>query len=104
MDCMCRLTTILALTLAILTAAPGFAADLKIAGGGRGCTQPAHMAGPDVHEGAVLPLQIAHDFTPYERAKILQAVNEWNHALAGALSFDVVDRAPTATRPVWFVM
>ncbi len=104
MDCMRLPTTILALILAILTAPPGSAADLKIMGGGAGCTRPAHMAGPDIHEGAVLPIQFARDFTAVERARLLQAVNEWNHALAGALRFEIVEEPPAGTAPVWFVM
>ena len=49
-------------------------------------------------------MRIAIDgqFTLYERAKILRAVNEWNHVLNGFVRFDI---DPAADKePVWIIV
>lgn len=38
----------------------------------------------------VIPLRIAGPFEPYDRARILRAVNEWNVALNGFARFDIL--------------
>jgi Matrixin len=43
----------------------------------------------------IIPVRVTGPFTPYDRAKILRAVNEWNVALNGFARFDILpDGAP----------
>lgn len=42
-------------------------------------------------QGELLPIRIDGGFTAYERAKILRAVNEWNHVLNGHARFEIVE-------------
>jgi hypothetical protein len=50
--------------------------------------RPAAAAKPEF-----VRLAIDDQFTLYERAKILRAVNEWNHVLNGFVKFDIDPRA-----------
>ena len=69
---------------------------------------PGPPTGPALQAGADLHLRIDANFSAYERARLLRAVNEWNLALDGAARFDIVeaspaDRAPPGAEPVWQV-
>jgi hypothetical protein len=50
----------------------------------------------------IVRLAIDDQFTLYDRAKILRAVNEWNHVLNGFVRFDI---DPAADKePVWLIV
>jgi Matrixin len=50
----------------------------------------------------IVRIAIDGQFTLYERAKILRAVNEWNHVLNGFVRFDI---DPAADKePVWIIV
>jgi hypothetical protein len=54
----------------------------------------------------IIPLRINGPFEPYDRARILRAVNEWNVALNGFVRFEIVPDGGTAgprTR-AWTIM
>jgi hypothetical protein len=44
----------------------------------------------------IIPVRVAGPFTPYDRAKILRAVNEWNVALNGFARFDILPEGAPA--------
>jgi hypothetical protein len=50
--------------------------------------------------GRVVPVQIDSAFTLYERAKILRAVNEWNHVLNGFVRLDISPESVDASAAV----
>ena len=98
MSCTRMLTTV-TLAVAVLTGLSSI--DARARPAGAACPAGAHAS---LHPGDLLHLQIDRGFSPYERAKLLQAVNEWNYALAGALRFDIVEAAPAGGAPVWHVL
>ena len=94
-----RMLTTATLALAVLTGLSSIDARARPAGPRCLASTTAHL-----HPGDRVHLQIDNGFSPYERAKLLQAVNEWNYALAGALRFDIVEAAPAGGAPVWHVL
>src|SRR5450755_4421343 len=50
----------------------------------------------------IVRLAIDEQFTMYERAKILRAVNEWNHVLNGFVRLDI--NPATGKEPVWLIV
>jgi hypothetical protein len=50
----------------------------------------------------IVRIAIDEQFTMYERAKILRAVNEWNHVLNGFVRFDIDPAADH--EPVWLIV
>lgn len=61
----------------------------------RGATPQYSRHGEMAIRSEIYSLIVADTFSPYERAKILRAVNEWNVALNGFIRFEIAaDGAP----------
>jgi hypothetical protein len=60
-----------------------------------------HAAQPGKTE--IVSIRLQSDFTSYERAKILRAINEWNQVLNGHVRFDI--SPPSQQRPanLWMI-
>jgi predicted Zn-dependent protease len=52
-------------------------------------TAPAQSHSSRAHSSRVVTVRIDRKFDPYERAKALRAVNEWNHALNGYIRLEM---------------
>jgi predicted Zn-dependent protease len=69
----------------------------------------AYAAPPAAAASAATPaptaIRLASELTLYQRAKILQAVNDWNFVLNGVRRFELVDTVQASPRqPVWSVI
>jgi hypothetical protein len=66
-------------------------------------TYTTHRAAP-VGKPEVVRLRLDDAFVPFERAKILFAVNEWNHVLNGYVRLDIVSRPGAGLAQAWSIL
>jgi hypothetical protein len=90
--------------VAILSALPLVAADG--AADAQGVARPNEPRRYTHHPGnagapRVISLSLEGQFTAAERANILRAIEEWNHALNGFIRLDIV--APGSVRGIWSI-
>ncbi len=67
-----------------------------------------HEPSVDRYQAEIVQIDIDEQFNLYDRAKILRAVNEWNHVLNGFVRLDIAtktDGRPMADQPLtWWVV